>query len=320
MGSHVKNFALIGAGGYIAPRHMKAIRDSGNRLVAALDKSDSVGIMDSFFFDVAFFTEFERFDRHAEKLRRQGENARIHYVSVCSPNYLHDAHVRFALRIGADAICEKPLVLSPWNLDALAELEQESGKRIYNILQLRVHPSIVALREKVRQAPAGEKYAIDLTYITSRGKWYFSSWKGDVSKSGGIATNIGVHFFDMLIWIFGGVQHYEVHLADDRKMAGFLELEKAEVRWFLSVDREDLPAEAAQGGKTTHRSITVDGEEFEFSGGFADLHTVVYREILAGRGFGIEDARPSIDLVHQLRNSAPVQNNGPHAHPFLKQP
>src|SRR4030066_119091 len=229
-----RNFALIGAAGYIAPRHMKAIRDTDNRLVAALDKSDSVGIMDSYFFDVAFFTEFERFDRHAEKLRRQSEESRIHYVSLCSPNYLHDAHVRFALRIGADAICEKPLVLNPWNLDALAEMEQESGKRIYNILQLRVHPSIVALREKVQQTPTGKKYAIDLTYITSRGNWYFSSWKGDVSKSGGIATNIGVHFFDILIWIFGGVQHQEVHLADHRKVAGFLVLEKAQIRWFLS--------------------------------------------------------------------------------------
>ena len=314
----IRNFALIGAAGYIAPRHMKAIRDTGNRLVAALDKSDSVGIMDSYFFEVAFFTEFERFDRHAEKMRRQGNDSRIHYVTICSPNYLHDAHVRFALRIGADAICEKPLVLSPWNLDALAELEQESGKRVHNILQLRVHPSIVALREKVRQAPAGKKYAIELTYITSRGKWYFSSWKGDFDKSGGIATNIGVHFFDMLIWIFGGVQHHEVHLADNRKMAGYLELEKAQVRWFLSVGKEDLPPTATREGKTTFRSITVDGEEFEFSGGFADLHTVIYREILAGRGFGIEDSRPSIELVYELGRSAPIQNRGPHVHLFLK--
>lgn len=314
----MRNFALIGAAGYIAPRHMKAIRDTGNRLVAALDKSDSVGIMDSYFFDVAFFTEFERFDRHAEKLRRQGENSRIQYVSVCSPNYLHDAHVRFALRIGADVICEKPLVLSPWNLDALAELEQESGKKIYNVLQLRVHPSIVALREKVRQGPVGKKYAIDLTYITSRGNWYFSSWKGDFDKSGGMATNIGVHFFDMLIWIFGGVQHHEVHLADSSKMAGYLELENAQVRWFLSVGKEDLPPMAAKEGKTTFRSITVDGEEFEFSDGFAELHTVIYREILAGKGFGIEDARSAIKLVYDFGISAPVKNDGPNAHPFLK--
>jgi UDP-N-acetyl-2-amino-2-deoxyglucuronate dehydrogenase len=311
-----RNFALIGAAGYIAPRHMRAIRDTGNRIVASLDKSDSVGILDGFFYDVAFFTEFERFDRHAEKLRRQGGDKRIHYVSICSPNYLHDAHVRFALRIGADAICEKPLVLNPWNLDALAELERESGKRIFNILQLRVHPSIITLREKIRRTPAGKKHAVDLTYITSRGNWYFASWKGDISKSGGIATNIGVHFFDMLIWIFGGVQHHEVHIADDRRMAGFLELEKAHVRWFLSVGREDLPVAGVQGGKTTYRSITVDGEEIEFSGGFTDLHTVVYREILSDRGFGVEDARPSIDLVHKLRNTVPVRNDASQAHPM----
>jgi UDP-N-acetyl-2-amino-2-deoxyglucuronate dehydrogenase len=312
-----RNFALIGAAGYIAPRHLKAIKDTGNRLVAALDKSDSVGIMDRYFFDVAFFTEFERFDRHAEKLRRQGDDKRIHYSSICSPNYLHDAHVRFSLRIGADAICEKPLVLNPWNLDALAELEQESGSRIFNILQLRVHPSIMSLREKIRRTPAGKKHAIDLTYITPRGNWYLSSWKGDASKSGGVATNIGVHFFDMLLWIFGGVRHYAVHVADDRKMAGFLELEKTEVRWFLSVDRRDFPVEAAQSGKTTYRSITVDEEEFEFSEGFTDLHTVVYRETLAGRGFGIEEVRPSIDLVHKLRHSAPSRTENSPAHPFL---
>ena len=315
-----RNFALIGAAGYIAPRHMKAIRDTGNRLVAALDKSDSVGILDSCFFDVSFFIEFERFDRHAEKLRRQGGDKRIHYVSICTPNYLHDAHVRFALRIGADAICEKPLVLNPWNLDALAELEQESGKRIFNILQLRVHPSLIALREKIRQAPAGKKHAIDLTYIASRGNWYSASWKGDVSKSGGIATNIGVHFFDMLLWIFGDVRHYEVHLSDGRKMAGFLELEKAHVRWFLSVGREDLPVEATREGKFTYRSITVDDEEIEFSEGFTDLHTVVYRDILRGRGFGVEEARPSIDLVHKLRTSVPVCNDRSHAHPMVKKP
>jgi UDP-N-acetyl-2-amino-2-deoxyglucuronate dehydrogenase len=313
----MKNFALIGASGYIAPRHMKAIRETGNRIVAAVDKSDSVGILDSFSYDVAFFTEYERFDRYAEKLRRQGGDNRIHYTSICSPNYLHDAHVRFSLRIGADAICEKPLVLNPWNLDALAELEQESGKRVFNILQLRVHPSIMALREKIRQAPAGKKHAIDLTYIASRGNWYFASWKGDISKSGGIATNIGVHFFDMLLWIFGGVQRHEVHIADDRKMAGFLELEKAQVRWFLSVGREDLPVETEKSGMTTYRSITVDGEELEFSGGFTDLHTAIYREILAGRGFGLEEARPSIDLVSKLRNAVPSRNAGSRIHPFL---
>lgn len=311
-----KNFALIGASGYIAPRHLKAIKDTGSRLLSAVDKSDSVGILDSYSYDIAFFTEFERFDRHAEKLKRMGEDNRIHFVSICSPNYLHDAHARFALRIGADAVCEKPLVLNPWNLDALAEMEQETGKRIYNVLQLRLHPSIMALREKVGSVPAGKKYAVDLTYIASRGNWYFASWKGDVSKSGGIATNIGVHFFDMLIWIFGEVQGHEVHYADSRKMAGYLELKKARVRWFLSVGREDLPPGTAQAGKNTYRSITIDGEEVEFSEGFTDLHTEIYREILAGRGFRIEECRPSIDLVYRLRNSAPVWNDGARFHPL----
>jgi UDP-N-acetyl-2-amino-2-deoxyglucuronate dehydrogenase len=315
-----KNFALIGAAGYIAPRHLKAIRDTGNRLLSAVDKSDSVGILDRYFFDTAFFTEFERFDRHAEKLKRMGGGKRLQYVSICSPNYLHDAHARFALRIGADAICEKPLVINPWNLDALAEMERETGNRIYTILQLRVHPSIIAVREKVRQAYTGKKYAIDLTYVASRGNWYFTSWKGDVNKSGGVATNIGVHFFDMLIWIFGEVQHCEVHFADNRKMAGFLELEKAQVRWFLSVGREDLPSVAVQAGNTTYRSIKIDGEEFEFSEGFSDLHTIVYREILAGRGFGIDEARPSISLVHKLRNSAPVRDEPSRVHPLLTTP
>ena len=312
-----RNFAIIGCGGYIAPRHMKAIRDTGNNLVAALDPADSVGILDSFSYDVAFFTEFERFDRHADKMRRLGDDKRLHYVSICSPNYLHDAHIRFALRIGADAICEKPLVLNPWNLDALAEMERESGRKVYNILQLRAHPAIIALKERVSASPRNGKYEIDLTYITSRGRWYFRSWKGDVQKSGGIATNIGVHFFDMLIWVFGGVQHHQVHYADDTKMAGFLELEKANIRWFLSVDREDLPAIARETNKPIYRSITVDGEEFEFSEGFTDLHTVVYRDILAGRGFGLEDARPSINLVYELRNSIPTRVSGSHAHEVL---
>lgn len=295
-----KNFALIGAGGYIAPRHMKAIRDTGNHLVAAIDKSDSVGILDSFSYDVAFFTEFERFDRHVEKLRRQGEAARIDYVSICSPNYLHDAHIRFALRVGADAICEKPLVLNPWNLDALVELERETGRRVYNILQLRTHPAIIALRDKITSGPQ-KRYSVDLTYITSRGRWYFNSWKGDLSKSGGVATNIGVHFFDMLMWIFGPPRRNAVHLSTAAAMGGTLELERADVRWFLSVSHDDLPEAAA--GKNTFRSICVDDEEFEFSEGFTDLHTTVYREILAGRGFGLEDARPSIELVHDLRTA-----------------
>jgi UDP-N-acetyl-2-amino-2-deoxyglucuronate dehydrogenase len=316
--NETRNFALIGGGGYIAPRHMKAIRDTGNRLIAAVDPSDSVGVLDSYGYEVAFFTEFERFDRHAEKLRRQGDKSRLHFVSICSPNYLHDAHIRFALRIGADAVCEKPLVLNPWNLDALLELERETGRKVYNVLQLRTHPAIVALKEKVAGTAKQEKYRITLTYVTSRGKWYFNSWKGNREKSGGIASNIGIHFFDMLMWIFGKVLHHEVHHSDDRKMAGFLELENAEVTWFLSVDNGDVPDHARAAGKSTFRSITVDGEEFEFSEGFTDLHTIVYRDILAGRGFGMEDARASINLVSELRNSLAVPAGGRHSHPFLE--
>ena len=298
---------------------MKAIKETGNRLVAALDPSDSVGILDSYSYEVAFFTEFERFDRHAEKLKRQGKDYALDYVSICSPNYLHDAHIRFALRIGADAICEKPLVLNPWNVDALAEIEKETGRKIYNILQLRTHPSIIAMKEKVAKASRTEKYNIDLTYITSRGRWYFSSWKGEPQKSGGVATNIGVHFFDMLIWIFGAVNHHEVHRSDDKGMAGFLSLEKANVRWFLSVDRDDLPQVATQANKPTYRSMTVDGEEFEFSEGFTDLHTIVYREILAGRGYGLDDARAAINLVYELRNAKPTPLSGTHCHPFVRE-
>ena len=316
MVNHPKNFALIGAAGYIAPRHLKAIKETGNRLVSALDKAESVGVLDSYFFDTAFFTEFERFDRHAEKLRRLGEEQRIHYVSICSPNYLHDAHIRFALRIGADAICEKPLVLNPWNLDALEELERESGRRIYNILQLRLHPAIVALRERVQALPPGQVHEVDLTYITSRGNWYHVSWKGDQQIAGGIATNIGVHFFDMLMWIFGAVKQQEVHFADGNKMAGFLELERARVRWFLSVDRSDLPAPVSGSEQTTFRSITIDGEEIEFSGGFKDLHSAVYQDLLAGKGFGIKAPRPSIHLVSQIRDAAPVAGSD-RRHPFL---
>lgn len=314
----MKNFALIGAAGYVAPKHMKAIKDTGNILLTALDNSDSVGILDSYSHDVAFFTEFERFDRFAEKLKRQGEQKKLHYVSICSPNYLHDSHIRFALRIGADAICEKPLVLNPWNLDALAEFENETGKKIFNILQLRVHPAILALKEKIAKESKTDKYEIDLSYITSRGKWYFTSWKGDLSKSGGIASNIGIHFFDMLMWIFGDVKFHEVHYSNEQKMAGFLELEKANVRWFLSVDKNDLPDSVKEQGKPTFRSITVEGKEIEFSGGFTDLHTLVYKDILEGKGFGIEDSRPSINLVYGLRNSKPVGTKGSHCHPFLK--
>ena len=313
----MKRFALIGAAGYIAPRHMKAIKDTGNELVAALDRCDSVGVLDQYFPDADFFTEFERFDRHIDKFRRKGE--KVDFVSICSPNYLHDAHIRFALRNEADAICEKPLVLNPWNLDALQEIEEETGRRVYNILQLRVHPAIVSLKERVKGANKSEKYKIDLTYITSRGKWYFISWKGDINKSGGVATNIGIHFFDMLLWIFGNVKHYEVHYSEPlKKMAGYLELEKAEIRWFLSVDSRDLPETAIQEGKRTYRSITIDGEEVEFSGGFTDLHTVVYQQILDGKGPGIEDARPSIELVYMLRNIKPIGFND-RVHPLAEE-
>ncbi len=314
----MKNFALIGVGGFIAPRHLQAIKESGNRLVAALDPHDAVGIIDRYFDGVEYFREFERFDRHVEKLRRKGEPDRVHYVSICSPNYLHDAHIRFALRVGADAISEKPLVLSPWNLDALSEIERETGRRVFNILQLRLHPSIVALRERVRKQPPGSPVAVDLTYVTSRGHWYDVSWKGDEDRSGGVATNIGVHFFDMLQWIFGPRQELEVHLAEPRRVAGFLRLERANVRWFLSLQKDDVPEPSRIQGKTTYRSLTMEGEEVEFSDGFADLHTQVYREILAGRGFGIEDARPSIQLVYDIRKAVVAQGVPDRVHPLIR--
>ncbi len=301
-----KKFALIGVGGYVAPRHLKAIKDTGNDLVAAVDPSDSVGVIDSYFDDVRFFVEFERFDRHIEKLRRKGPDSKVDYVSICSPNYLHDAHCRFALRVDADAICEKPLVLNPWNIDALAELEKESGRRIYTVLQLRVHPALIALREKLLAGKAERKCDVCLTYITSRGRWYQVSWKGQVERSGGLATNIGIHFFDLLIWLFGPVQINEVHLSEQEKVGGYLELERARVTWFLSIDKNDLPESARGKAVPTHRSVTIDGEEVEFSGGFTDLHTVVYDDILKGGGFGLEDARPSIELAHQIRNAKPM--------------
>jgi UDP-N-acetyl-2-amino-2-deoxyglucuronate dehydrogenase len=297
----MKNFALIGAGGYIAPRHMKAIKDMGNNLIAALDKHDSVGILDSYFPGAEFFVEFERFDRHIEKLKRSG--IQTDYVTVCSPNYLHDAHIRFGLRIGADVICEKPLVLNPWNIDALMEIEKETGKRIFTILQLRLHPAIIALREKVQKNPVNKKYKVNLKYITSRGHWYHISWKGDIQKSGGIATNIGIHFFDMLIWIFGDAQTSEVHQHTSETASGKLELEKAEVDWFLSIDSNTLPVEIKQAGKRTFRSLTIDDDEFEFSDGFTELHTRSYEEILKGNGFPIEENRKSIELVHKIRES-----------------
>ncbi|HUV30429.1 MAG TPA: Gfo/Idh/MocA family oxidoreductase [Acidobacteriota bacterium] len=312
-----KNFAITGVAGYVASRHLRAIKETGNRLVAAVDPSDSVGILDRHFTDVKFFTEFERFDRHLDKLRRQSEDKRVHYVSICSPNYLHDAHVRFALRIGADAICEKPLVLNPWNIDPLRQLEQESGRHVSTILQLRVHPSLIALRDKIAREKANRKYEVVLTYITARGPWYLISWKGQPDRSGGLATNIGIHFFDLLIWLFGPVQHSEVHHSEPTKTAGFLELQKANVRWYLSIDRADLPRGASDSGQTTYRSITIGGEEIEFSAGFTDLHTVAYREILAGRGFGLEESRPSITLAHDIRVAKATGKNE-NSHPLLK--
>ncbi len=301
----MKNFALIGAAGYIAPRHMKAIKETGNILVAALDKNDSVGVVDSYFPNADFFTEPERFDRHLYKLRRL-PGKQVDFVSICSPNYLHDAHIRLALRNGANAICEKPLVLNPWNLDALADIEKETGKKIFTILQLRLHPALQALKQKIDSGPAGQIYDVDLNYITSRGKWYHISWKGDLARSGGIATNIGIHFFDMLTWIFGDVKENNVKTHTDTTASGSLLLEKARVNWLLSVDDLQLPAAAIAAGNRTFRSITVDGEEIEFSGGFADLHTHSYREILNGNGFGLEDARRSIEIVQKIRAS--VQN------------
>lgn len=311
----MKKFALIGAAGYIAPRHMKAIKDTNNILLAAFDRADSVGVIDSYFPDADFFVEFERFDRHIEKLKYE-EDTFLDFVSICSPNYLHDAHIRFALRSGADAICEKPLVLNPWNVDKLKKVEEVTGKRIYNILQLRVHPSIIALREKVKNADKDTKFEVDLTYLTSRGHWYFTSWKGDLSKSGGIATNIGVHFYDMLSWIFGDVQENIVHIHETDRAAGYLEFENARVRWFLSINAKYIPDEIAQKGQRTYRSITINGEELEFSGGFTDLHTMVYQDILDGRGYGLEDARTAIEIVHKIRTTSPVGKKGEH-HQFI---
>lgn len=290
---------MIGAAGYIAPRHLQAIKDTGNHLVAALDKFDSVGIIDSFFPHADFFTEFERFDRHIEKLRRQGQ--KIDYVSICSPNYLHDSHIRFALRHHADAICEKPLVLNPWNVDALADIEKETGKKVYTILQLRLHPNIIQLKKEIDAASADKVFDVDLTYITSRGKWYHHSWKGDEMKSGGIATNIGIHFFDMLLWVFGEKRNLKITSYEADKASGVLELKKARVKWMLSINENDLPAEAKAKGKRTFRSLQMNGNEIEFSDGFTELHTKSYSEILAGRGFGLNDARPSIELAHEIR-------------------
>ena len=313
----MKQFALIGAAGYIAPRHMQAIRDTDNDLVAAMDTNDSVGIIDSYFPNAAFFTEFERFDRHLEKLKRADK--KVDYVSICSPNYLHDAHIRFGLRYGADVICEKPIVLNPWNIDALEELEKETGHHVYNILQLRLHPSIIALKEKVNAAPKDKVFEFDLTYITSRGTWYYTSWKGNTEKSGGIATNIGVHFYDMLQWVFGPVKENIVHIHTHDRAAGYFEFEKAKVRWFLSINAETLPEDVRAKGKRTYRSINIEGEELEFSDGFTDLHTLSYRDILSGGGFRIGEARSAIEIVHHIRTSKPNGLVGDY-HPFCNIP
>jgi UDP-N-acetyl-2-amino-2-deoxyglucuronate dehydrogenase len=312
----MKNFALIGAAGYIAPRHMMAIKATGQRLVAALDPNDSVGVIDGYFPEADFFTEFERFDRYVDKMRRSGDSRKIDYVSICSPNYLHDSHMRFALRSGADAICEKPIVLNPWNIDGLAEIENDTGRRINTILQLRLHPAILDVRKRAMEPGRTTKHEVDLTYVTSRGHWYMRSWKGDVKKSGGIATNIGVHFFDMLHFVFGRLQANRVHLGTETKAAGYLEYERARVRWYLSIDLEDVPEQLRRGGQRTYRSITLDGKEVEFSDGFTDLHERSYEEILAGRGFGLEENRVAIETVAAIRSAAPMGPKGDY-HPFL---
>lgn len=312
----MKNFALTGLAGYIAPRHLEAIKKTGNRLVAAVDPNDSVGIIDSFFPDASFFTEVERFDRHLEMTRREKNGDAIDYLTICSPNHLHDAHIRLALRVGADAICEKPLVMNPWNLDVLQELEEEYGQRVWTILQLRVHPSMIEIKKKLEESDSTKRKKVRLTYITSRGLWYHYSWKGDIERSGGIGTNIGIHFFDMLMWFFGNSDKNELHIRENNRMSGFLELENADVEWYLSLESSDLPPEAV--GKTTFRSITIDDEEIEFSGGFTDLHTRVYEEVLAGNGFGIDDARSSIELVHQLRTMPLTQNRESTVHPYVQ--
>jgi len=312
----VKNFGLVGAAGYIAPRHMKAISDTGQNLVVAMDKNDSVGIIDSYFPDAHFFTEFERFDRHIDSLRRTNSPDKLDFISICSPNYLHDSHMQFALRANADVICEKPLVLHPCDIDGLQALEKDTGRKVNSILQLRLHPSIIAFKEKVENSPADKKFDVELTYITSRGNWYLESWKGDNNKSGGIATNIGVHFYDMLHFIFGDLKENRVHYTSATKTAGYLEYEKARVRWFLSVDLNDVPKEVLATGQRTFRAITADGEHIEFSGGFTDLHTISYQNILDGKGFGLDENRTAIETVAHIRNATPEGLVGDY-HPFL---
>jgi UDP-N-acetyl-2-amino-2-deoxyglucuronate dehydrogenase len=309
---HRRTFALVGAAGYIAPRHMKAIADTKNELVAAFDPSDSVGVLDSYFPGAEFFTEFERFDRFLDKMRRRNDGNAVDFVTICSPNYLHDAHIRFALRSNADAICEKPLVLNPWNIDALVEIERDTGRQVHTILQLRLHPTIISLRERVAAARPSDVLDVDLAYVTSRGRWYLRSWKGDQAKSGGIATNIGVHFFDMLHWVFGNLRENVVHHLSPTAAGGYLEYDRARVRWFLSVDVEDVPEPLRARGQRTYRAITVDGEEIEFSEGFTDLHTRSYEAILRGEGFGLEENRVAIQTVAAIRQATPVTRGEMH--------
>jgi len=313
----MSNFALIGIGGYIAPRHMKAIKETGNDLVAAMDPNDSVGIIDSYFPNADFFVEFERFERHVEKLRRMNSDRIVQYVSICSPNHLHDSHIRFALRSGAHAICEKPIVLNPWNIDGLKEVEADSNRKVYTILQLRLHPAVKALKKQIEEAPNTKVFDVDLLYITSRGKWYNYSWKGDAKKSGGVATNIGVHFYDMLHYVFGEVKQNVIHYRDNQKVAGYLEFERARVRWFLSIDSNDLPESAKSKGQRTFRSITINEQEIEFSDGFTDLHTLVYKDILDGGGFGLDANRVAIQIVSEIRQANPLGLIGDY-HPYLK--
>lgn len=312
----MKQFALIGASGYIAPRHLKAIKETNSNLITALDPFDSVGVMDSYFPNADFFTEFERFDRYVSKLRFD-KAIHLDYVSICTPNYLHDSHIRFALRHGADAICEKPLVLNPWNLDSLSKIEEISGRKIYNILQLREHKTIIDLKKKIDSSDPNKIYDVDLTYLTSRGNWYYTSWKGDKTKSGGIATNIGVHFFDMLNWIFGDLISNVVHIHTHDRAAGFLEFKRARVRWFLSINEDLIPPQIKSTGQRTYRSIKIDGKDLEFSDGFTDLHTTVYRKIMSGNGYGLSEARPAIEIVSQIRTMKPVGLIGSY-HNFAK--
>jgi len=312
----MKNFAITGVAGYVAPRHLQAIKDTGNRLVAAVDPHDSVGILDRYFNDVSFFTEFERFDRHLETLKRNIPGEKIDYLSICSPNNLHDAHIRLALRLGANAVCEKPLVINPWNLDVLKELEEESVSKVFTVLQLRLLPSLIKLKKELLAKRNLKKYDVELTYVTPRGLWYSYSWKGNPERSGGVSTNIGIHFFDLLLWLFGSEQKYEVHISNSSRAGGFIELENANIKWFLSLNKNDIPAHVKESN-STFRSITVDNEEIEFSTGFTDLHTRVYENILDGNGYGIEDVRASIELAYKIRNAAPVKNSD-YLHPIVK--